>query len=425
MEIYVVKPGDTLFSIAESFGVSVERLSVTNEIPLDTPLVVGQTIVILYPEVVHTIAEGETLSSIAGIYGVSQNTLFRNNINLGGLTTLYPGQSLVISYEEMPKYSASVYGYAYPFIDIPLLRQTLPYNTYLAPFTYGITAEGELVDLNDSSLLVLARAYGTGALMHLSTLTPDGGFDSSLAESVLSDMAARQNLIENVIATIRQKGYAGLDIDFEYLPAGNASAYAELVSEFQRRLSAEGKIVIVALAPKTSATQRGLLYEGHDYAALGTAADYVLLMTYEWGYTYGPPLAVAPLPNVRRVVEYALTEIPSGKIFLGIPNYGYDWTLPFEQGNSRAQSISNVRAVELARLGRVEIQYDEDAQSPFFNYTAQDGSTHEVWFEDARSIDAKLSLVREYSLYGAGYWNLMRPFPQNWLIVNSRFDIRR
>ncbi len=425
MEIYVVKPGDTLFSIAESFGVSVERLSATNEISLETPLVVGQTIVILFPETVHTVAEGETLLSVAGRYGVSENTLFRNNINLRGLPAIYPGQSIVISYEETPKYTASVYGYAYPFVDIALLRQTLPYNTYLAPFTYGITASGELVDLNDAALLVLARSYGTAALMHLSTLTPEGRFDSSLAEAVLNESEARENLIENVVATIQRNGYAGLDIDFEYLTADNADAYASLVLEFRRRLSAEGKIVIVALAPKTSATQRGLLYEGHNYASLGAAADYVLLMTYEWGYTYGPPLAVAPISNVRRVVDYALTEIPAEKIFLGIPNYGYDWTLPFRQGESRAESISNVRAVELARLGGVEIRYDEDAQSPYFNYTAEDGRVHEVWFEDARSIDAKLSLIREYSLYGAGYWNLMRPFPQNWLVLNSRFDIRR
>ncbi len=424
LEIYVVAPGDTLTSISERFGVSVERISVTNEIPPETPLVVGQTVVILRPDILHTVVEGETLSSIASLYGVSENTLYRNNINLGGLPIIFPGQSLVISYEDLPTYDATVYGYAYPFINIPLLRQTLPYNTYLAPFTYGFNSEGELVELNDATLLTLARAYGTRGLMHLSTLTEDGGFSSALAEGVLSDSVARENLIENVLATMEQKGYSGLDIDFEYLPARNAAAYAELVAEFRERLSPLGKIVIVALAPKTSDDQRGLLYEGHNYAALGAAADFVLLMTYEWGYTYGPPLAVAPLPNVRRVVEYALTVIPPEKIFLGIPNYGYDWTLPFEQGQSRAQSISSVRAVELARRFRAEIQYDEAAQSPFFNYVSDDGKTHEVWFEDARSIDAKLSLIREYSLFGAGYWNLMRPFPQNWLVLNSRFNIR-
>ncbi len=371
-----MSPGDSLTSIGEAFGVSARELSVINQIPLSEGLVVGQTVVITSPA-------------------------------------------------DTPRYTASVYGYAYPFIDAELLRQVLPFNTYLVPFTYGFTAAGELVELDDGALLALAREYNTTALMHLSTLTEDGGFDSALADAVLNNEVARANLLENVIATIDEKGYSGLDIDFEYISAGNAEAYAELVGEFRTRLAAEGKTVIVALAPKTSPQQRGLLYEGHDYALLGAAADYVLLMTYEWGYTYGPPRAVAPIPNVRAVIEYALTVIPPEKIYLGIPNYGYDWPLPFVQGQTRAQSISNVRAVELAREYGVEILFNTVSQSPYFNYTAADGVLHEVHFEDARSILAKLSLIEEYRLFGAGYWNLMRPFPQNWAVLSSVFDIRR
>lgn len=374
MEIYVVRAGDTLTSIGEMFDISARTLSAVNEIPLASGLVVGQTVVI-------------------------------------------PSE------ERVPRRSITVSGYAYPFIGTSLLRSVLPFLTYLIPFTYGITPSGGLVDLNDETLLALSREYGTASLMHLSTLTEEGGFDSALADIVLNNAEARQNLIQNVISVIDEKGYSGIDVDFEFIPARNAAAYADFIAELRAILNAEGKIVIVALAPKTSADQRGLLYEGHDYALLGAAADYVLLMTYEWGYTYGPPLAVAPIPNVRAVIEYALTEIPAEKIYLGIPNYGYDWTLPFVQGESRAQSISNVKAVDIARENGVEILFNESSQSPYFNYTAPDGVRHEVHFEDARSIAAKLSLVEEYSLFGAGYWNLMRPFPQNWAVLSDMFDI--
>ncbi|MBQ7119108.1 MAG: LysM peptidoglycan-binding domain-containing protein [Oscillospiraceae bacterium] len=375
MEIYVVRQGDTLSSIGELYGFSAAFLSETNGISLEVPLVVGQTVVIPTPSV-------------------------------------------------GAKYEASVYGYAYPFINIPLLRSTMPYMTYLVPFTYGITRSGELVPLNDEELLDIASEFGKGALMHLSTLTESGGFDSSLADIVINDMAARENLIENVISTILQKGYRALDIDFEFIPSRNAAGYASLVSEFRTRLAPYGVFVLVALAPKTSDNQPGLLYEGHNYSLLGSAADFVLLMTYEWGYTYGPPQAVAPLPNVRRVIEYALSRIPSEKIYLGIPNYGYDWTLPYISGESRATSISNVYAVELARRYGVDILYDEVSESPYFNYTDENGRVHEVHFEDARSIFAKLSLIPEYQLFGAGYWNLMRPFPQNLLVLDDVFDIR-
>ena len=179
----------------------------------------------------------------------------------------------------------------------------------------------------------------------------------------------------------------------------------------------------VALAPKTSDTQAGLLYAGKDYRLLGEAADSVLLMTYEWGYTYGPPMAVAPINKVREVVEYAVTRIPPEKIDLGIPNYGYDWPLPFVRGTTRAQSISNQRAIELALEHEIAIQFDETAQAPFFHYTDSSGTVHEVWFEDARSLSAKLRLIAEYGFQGAGFWNLMRPFSQTWLTLASLYDM--
>ena len=145
--------------------------------------------------------------------------------------------------------------------------------------------------------------------------------------------------------------------------------------------------------------------------------------SYEWGYTYGPPMAVAPLPNVRMVLDYAVTEIPPSKIFLGVPNYGYDWPLPFVQGTTRARSISNQEAVRLAIQYGADIQYDENAQSPFFHYTDENGTVHEVWFEDARSMRAKLALVAEYGFQGAGFWNLMRPSSQTWMTLSSLYDI--
>ena len=183
-------------------------------------------------------------------------------------------------------------------------------------------------------------------------------------------------------------------------------------------MNAEGYQVSVALAPKSSATQPGLLYEGMDYRLLGQNADQVLLMTYEWGFTYGPPMAVAPLNKVREVLDYAVTEIPREKILMGIPNYGYDWKLPFVKGETAAELLGNVEAVRRAAQYGAVIQFDEIARSPYFTYE-QGGSSHEVWFEDVRSIQAKVELALAYGFRGVGYWNLMRPFRANWLLLNG------
>ena len=172
-----------------------------------------------------------------------------------------------------------------------------------------------------------------------------------------------------------------MDVDFEYVRAQNREGYAEFVGELRAAMNEKGYRVSVALAPKTSSDQKGLLYEGIDYALLGEQADRLFLMTYEWGYSYGPPMAVAPLTKVRQVVEYALTQIPAEKLLMGIPNYGYNWTLPYEKGVTKAETIGNVGAVRLAVAYGAPIQYDQEAQSPYFIYRNQ-GREQEVWFEE-------------------------------------------
>lgn len=135
-------------------------------------------------------------------------------------------------------------------------------------------------------------------------------------------------------------------------------------------------------------------------------------------------MAVAPLNMVRRVAEYAVTEIPREKIRLGIPNYGYDWPLPYERGVTKAQSLGYTDAIRLAIDHGVPIRFDETAKCPYFRYW-QYGIQHEVWFEDIRSMQASFDLIRELGLAGAGYWQLMRLFRSNWILASSEFQIEK
>ena len=135
-------------------------------------------------------------------------------------------------------------------------------------------------------------------------------------------------------------------------------------------------------------------------------------------------MAVAPIESVRRVLDYAVTEIPREKIFMGFPNYAYDWSLPYNAGASRAVVISNEYAPELAVQKGAEIRFDQQAQTPYFSYLAESGVTHEVWFEDARSRYQKVLLIQEYGFRGVGYWNYMRPFTANFSILNVLYRIR-
>ena len=424
MKIHVVQKGETLFSIAQQYGVSARLLQKLNQAPTDGTLVPGQTLVVLLPERTHVVRRGDTVWSIAREHGISTRELYQNNIFLQGQGALIPGEELILSLQDVHREgSLGVNGYAYPFINGDLLRQVLPYMTYATPFTYGIGADGGLVALRDEGILAAAGQYSVLPWMHLSTITEEGRFSSARAEVLLGSAPRQETLLGQIKEILKEKGYGGLDVDFEYIRPELGAAYAAFVDRLRRELNSLGCSVLVALAPKTFAGQRGLLYEAHDYAALGRAANGVLLMTYEWGYTAGPPMAVAPLDKVRQVVDYALTEIPADKLFLGVPVYGYDWPLPFREGVTRGESISPQEALALARRHGAEIRYDETAQAPWFRYTAAEGREHEVWFEDARSSYAKFRLAAEKGLQGVGLWNLMRPAPQTYLALHGGFEI--
>ena len=423
MDIHVVQPGDTMYRLAQQYGVPMERLIQDNQLEQPAQLVVGQTIVVQYPALTHTVRTGDSLYSIAQMHNTTVAQLLRNNPALQGRDLLFPGQSIVVRYDVRPSGCLAVNGYAYPYIQRDLLRSILPYLSQLTPFSYRFEGS-RLIPLQDEALVSAALQSRTAPLLCLANLDAQEQFSSELVHQLLSSEIQQQSLIAELMEAVDRRGYQGIDVDFEYVPAEDARAYARFLTQLRQALRSRRLPLSAALAAKTSANQPGRLYEGIDYHLIAQAVDFALLMTYDWGYLSGPPMAVAPLPQVRKVVEYALTEFSPEQLYLGIPNYGYNWPLPFREGN-RAVSVNNVEAVRLAWNRHAAIRYDETAQAPWLRYVDEQGAEHEVWFEDARSIQAKLNLALEYGLYGVGYWNLDRPFPQNWVVLNSMAQIRR
>lgn len=374
---------------------------------------------------IYVVKPGDTAQSIAAATGTPLSSILFNN-QLTFPYRLAVGEALLISYEGAEdRRTISTNGYAYPHINQDTLRQALPYMTALSIFSYGFTTEGALIPprLDDGFLINLAKSYDSHPILTLTPIDASGTFNNNLITALVHNPDAIARLIEDISFQITTRGFEGVDIDFEYILASDRVAFADFVAQMRSAVNALGYPVSVALAPKTSDNQPGLLYEGKDYALLGAAADSVLLMTYEWGYTYSVPMAVAPVDKVRRVVEYALTRIPAEKIDLGIPNYGYDWPLPYVTGVTRATSIGNLAARDRAAENGAAIQFDETAQTPWYTYE-KDGVQHEVWFEDVRSYQAKFALVNEYNLRGIGFWQLMRPNLPGFLLMSGTFWIR-
>ena len=233
MDIHVVHPGDTLYSIAQQYGVSMARLLEDNDPPDPARLSVGQTLVVRYPKQMYRVRAGDTLSSIARAHGLTVRQLWQRNPGLGGGSTIYPGQELVLSYRQTPLGKLVAGGYAKPDIDPGLLRSTLPCISDLAPFTYGFTPQGELIALNDTALISAAKSVGVRPWLHLSTLTAAGTFSNQLSHAVFTDLQAQNRLIAALVETVRRKGYQGVDVDFEFILPEDANRYPEFIANMR------------------------------------------------------------------------------------------------------------------------------------------------------------------------------------------------
>lgn len=428
MQIHVVQQGESLNGISQAYSTSSQSIIEANELDAPNELVVGQTLVIPIYGRFYFVQPGDTLALIAARYGISAQEIARQNqIQLSQI--LNPGFRLYLP--PAPKTEIESNAYIEPmggYVSDSLLaeaRDVSPNLTYLAPFSYQISRDGSIDQVPLSDLPDIA-AESNASLMMVITNLEDGAFSGELGQAVLENETLQDTLLDAIVTEANRVGrFSDVHFDFEFLPASMREPYNQFLRKAVTRLHPEGLLVSTALAPKTSATQSGQWYEAHDYQAHGEIVDFVVLMTYEWGYSGGPPLAVSPIGPVTDVVDYALSEMPANKIMLGQNLYGYDWTLPFVEDGEYARALSPQQAITLARENQVAIQYDQDAQAPFFFYTDDSGATHEVWFEDGRSIQAKFDLIQQYQLRGISYWKLGLSFPQNWLLLSDQFYINK
>ncbi|NUK31077.1 LysM peptidoglycan-binding domain-containing protein [Parageobacillus sp. VR-IP] len=416
---HTVRPRETLWAIARRYGVSLDAIVQANRI--SNPSVLYPGTVLFIPPRTHTVQRGETLSQIAARYGTTVQDILRVN-RIADPNVIFPGMVLTIPHSK-PIIEVNAFTIDPGEKGAQQVREVGRHLTYASAFAYTIRVDGGLDPFNDSAIIQAATAERVVPMMAITNFTyKDPG--SRLAQTVLSNTQLQNRLLDNVVRTMREKGYRGLNIDFENVYPSDRERYNQFLQRAVERLHREGYFVSTSLAPKTSGEQKGLLYEAHDYPAHGRIVDFVVLMTYEWGYRLGPPQAISPIHQIRRVLDYAVSVIPRNKIFMGFQIYARDWVLPHVQGQE-AETFSPQEAVERAIRYGATIQYDPIAASPFYRYVDSQGRAHEVWFEDARSAQAKFDLAKEYQLRGISYWVLGYSFPENWVLLEDNFRVRK
>lgn len=419
MIIYVVKRGDSLYEIAKKFKVNVERIVNDNQLDPNKNLVVGQALVIMKDNFTYTVKPGDTLDKIAKENFVDVEDIMEDNNLL--TDQIYVGQQLEIRYDNPNKVPLEINGYAYANVDLDVLREILPNLTYLSIFSYQVKSDATLTTLNEEPLIKEAYRYQVAPIMVVTNILRPGEFSSELASSIINSSELTNKLFNNILQVLKRKGYYGVDFDFEYLYPKDREAYNAFLEKAVEFFHKEGFKVSTAIAPKLSDDQKGVLYEAHDYSSHGRTVDRVIIMTYEWGYIHSEAMPVAPINMVERVISYAVTRIPSDKILMGVPNYGYVFDVP-KIKNVSATLITNNEAIDIARKNNASISFDEVSMTPYFQYY-EDGKLKEVHFDDARSIEEKVNLAIDYNLAGLSYWTVMSYFKPNWLVVNYFADI--
>ncbi len=371
----------------------------------------------------YVVRPGDTFFSIAAAFGITTAYLHSANPEITSPYTISVGQVIHIP-DIFVRRSIDVNGFAFPDIEPQVLAETLPYLTYLSIFSYQVLADGSLVEIDDTQLIQAAWQAGVAPMMVITNIEATAGFSSALAHTILTDNQVQQTLLSNIIAVLDSKSFYGLNIDFEYVYPIDRLAYNQFLQTVTERLRSLGYFTAITVAPKVSAGQLGAQYEAYEYPALGILVNRVILATYEWGYTFGPPIATSPVEQVQRVLDYAISVIPSQKILMGMPNYGFDWTLPY-QAFSSARTVSFNEAEALAASTGAEIRFDPGTQVSYFNYVDDGGVQHVVSFDNEIGIRYRLEFVSSYNLGGVSFWTINNFSPASYQTLNTMYDVRK
>ncbi|PGC83808.1 glycosyl hydrolase family 18 protein [Bacillus toyonensis] len=387
IQIVTVRSGDSVYGLASKYGSTPEEIVKDNGLNPAETLVVGQALIVNTKGNNYYVQPGDSLYRISQTYNVPLASLAKVN-NLSLKSILHVGQQLYI-----PKGT----------------KRAVESIAYLQPSTIPIK----------ESLVNATRAINP-----FLTYIENGNFSADLTSVILRDATIQNKFITNILQTAEKYGMRDIHFDFESVAPEDREAYNRFLRNVKTRLPS-GYTLSTTLVPKTSSNQKGKFFEAHDYKAQGQIVDFVVIMTYDWGWQGGPPMAISPIGPVKEVLQYAKSQMPPQKIMMGQNLYGFDWKLPFKQGNPPAKAISSVAAVALARKYNVPIRYDFTAQAPHFNYFDENGVQHEVWFEDSRSVQSKFNLMKEQGIGGISYWKIGLPFPQNWRLLVENFTITK
>jgi len=283
---------------------------------------------------------------------------------------------------------------------------------------YQSQEDGSVASRHENLDLVAAARNSGLNIFATVTNQPAGklGFSRDIAAAIMASPESRRRHIENLVALAREKGFDGIDLDWEALKAEDRQPFATFVEELAAALHAEGRFLSIAVFPKTQKRGRWDTQRAMDYERLGAAVDEFKVMTYNFSGPWSDPGPQAPLAWADEVLSFAESQVPAGKIYLGIPFYGYDWHA------GKATAVRSAGASEAAARYGVKVGRDAASGEATLRYTDGEGVAHVVYYQDERAIAAKLDQMhrKHPRIAGIAIWVMGQEDPAFWDLIARR-----
>jgi spore germination protein len=292
------------------------------------------------------------------------------------------------------------------------LANNLAYINMVIPFSYKVNHYGTISGNHNVRAGSLAKSSGAKVLALVNNIQ-GSNFNTSTIHRMLNSPTARTRAVNGITRLLISKGYHGVNIDFENVPASDRFYLTAFFRELATALRSHGLMVTASVPAKTYDDTRSPHSGAYDFRALAPYLDQLMVMAYDEHYTGGVPGPVASYPWFEKVINYALRYFPAHKVVMGIAAYGYDWTA----SSGKARHTDAIQA--LIRKYRITPKWHPQYRVPYFTYKSW-GVTHQVWYENAHSTAAKLTLVKRYNLRGVAVWRLGYEDPGIWKVIREQ-----
>ncbi|MFC1727368.1 glycosyl hydrolase family 18 protein [Patescibacteria group bacterium] len=267
----------------------------------------------------------------------------------------------------------------------------------ISPVWYRLETSGEIVPIKTNQKEIILKLAQDMGLKVMPTVFNE--FDSQSVTNLLTDQFLQEQLVTKLIDLAQENGYQGWDLDWEEIDRADNERFSNFVRFLAEELHKNDLLLSVTVHAQTGQLDDWDGSKGQNWLKLGQRADQIRIMAYDFHHSGTEPGPVTPSGKLRAVIGFALSQIPKEKIVLGLPTYGYDW---WEKG---AWSLQYTEAIKVITDNRGHWQYDSQEMAVTGQYVFEN-QKHQLWFENAQSIVAKINLATDLGVRNFIFWSL-------------------